>query len=248
MKKLLFVLGCLLLVGCASQKVEVSKDNIDAYKFKYSYEALNETIDSSGNQRRSVDIAADNPIKYVSEKEVIDMIDNGDSFLVYFGFPMCPYCRTVIEMMLKTAQEYEIETIYYVPTRDESGNRTFNEVYGLDEEGNVIKTFNGSPYYQELMMRVANVIDKNYSFTDDNNVVHEVDSKWLTQPCLIYIQQGVALEAVSGVPDIENQYVELSEADLKYEHDTFAKLFAQVQLFKQENEDINACNFGSDCG
>ena len=98
MKKTIFsllVIGLIILsvTGCGKENIE---SNVDALKFKEEYEAINGVANSSGKEHRTLSISEDNPFVYVTGEEIVEKIENNETFYVYFGSPYCPWCRSVI--------------------------------------------------------------------------------------------------------------------------------------------------------
>jgi hypothetical protein len=98
MKKICFLLISILSIfsftGC-------TKNNEDALTFKEEYESLNGEINSNGLAHREVDIDENNPFVYITPSEIIEKIENNETFYLYFGSAYCPWCRSVVEMVIK---------------------------------------------------------------------------------------------------------------------------------------------------
>ena len=56
----------------------------DAEKFKREYENLNGEKNDSGKSYRELNISKNNPIIYSTADEIVDKIDNKETFAVYF--------------------------------------------------------------------------------------------------------------------------------------------------------------------
>ena len=56
-------------------------------------------------------------IVYTTPKEVIDKINNKDLFVVYFGDSKKNENRQIVESLLESAKEKEVDKIYYIDTR-----------------------------------------------------------------------------------------------------------------------------------
>ena len=98
----------LLVVGCSNEKT-------DAMKFKEEYESVNNKVNEhTKKENRELNIPKNNPIVYATAEDIVKRIDNKETFIVYFGFAECPWCRSVIEQLLKVAEEKKVEKIYYV--------------------------------------------------------------------------------------------------------------------------------------
>ena len=108
MKK--FLIGTLILLfvisltGCTLEK--------ESDKFREDYETLNgEKTPDGNNTYREINIDYNNPMTYSSFKEVLDKINNKDTFIVYVGFSACPWCRSVLPYVLESAKENKIDKI-----------------------------------------------------------------------------------------------------------------------------------------
>ena len=108
MKKKLLVL---LLVICLIPLFGCEKKKNDALKFKEEYESLNGTTTYGDKTVRSVSIDSDNPFIYKETADIVSMIKKGDSFVVYFGFAKCPWCRSMIENLVAVSKELSIKKI-----------------------------------------------------------------------------------------------------------------------------------------
>lgn len=84
----------------------------DSYRFKISYEYIN-YMEYNNGKKIKVSIPWNNPIKYISEKELIHFLKEGTGIL-YFGYNTCPWCRNAIPILIESTKQMEIDTIYYV--------------------------------------------------------------------------------------------------------------------------------------
>lgn len=81
-------------------------------RFKLSYEYIN-YMEYSNGKKIKVSIPLDNRIKYISEEELIDLLENGTGIL-YLGYNTCPWCRNSVPILIDTVRKNKINTIYYV--------------------------------------------------------------------------------------------------------------------------------------
>ena len=84
-KALIAVLVAGILFGVIYH-IDKKQKSTDAYKFKIEYESLNGEKSQSGKVYRSLDISKKNRIKYSTAEEIVEKIDKGETFVVYFGF------------------------------------------------------------------------------------------------------------------------------------------------------------------
>lgn len=98
------------LISIIDDKQEVGSD---ALKFKEEYELLNNKYYEEYDLTVStMNIDKDNPIKYLSDENIIEKLTNG-THIIYFGFPECGWCRRAVPVLLNFAKKNKIETIYY---------------------------------------------------------------------------------------------------------------------------------------
>ena len=208
MKKIVKVLICLIIMGVVLALVYYNMDNrnykkTDAYKFKQEYESLNGKTSSSGKKIRNVEIAKDNKIIYSNAKEVVSKIDKGESFLVYFGFASCPWCRSMVESMIAISIDKNID-IYYV---DVLNIRDILEY----KDGKVIVKKEADSDYLDLLDRLSSVLS-DYDLKDEEGNKAELDEKRIYAPNVVSIINGVPNMLVEGVSDdLEDPYSELTD-------------------------------------
>lgn len=100
----------------------------DTEKFIEQYESYNLQSYLQNNRsklHRSVTLNHDANIAYITYKDAIEKLNNGDSFVLYYGWPTCPYCRATVEPLLNASAEMQ-ETIYVIelPDTDYETSRT----------------------------------------------------------------------------------------------------------------------------
>ena len=130
MKKILFVsliALSLVMTGC-------KKDNKKALEFKEDYEELNGTTNSRGVEHRTITISKDNKFVEVTPSEILKKIENKETFYVYFGSRLCPWCRSVIEKADEISRNRKISKIYYVDVWDDQGVEIFRDKYEVIDE------------------------------------------------------------------------------------------------------------------
>ena len=98
-------------------KINSDYKKTDAYKFKTEYESLNGAENDYGKKYRSLKINKKNRIIYSTAKEIVKKTENKDTFIVYFGFSKCPWCRSMIENLVDLSIANGMD-IYYVDVLD----------------------------------------------------------------------------------------------------------------------------------
>ena len=86
----------------------------DAKIFKEEYENENNKELEDGTKLLSLNIEEENPIIYKEAKDIVEMINNKESFYVFFSYSTCSWCRNILPSLLESAKENEVDKIYYV--------------------------------------------------------------------------------------------------------------------------------------
>ena len=233
MKKIISLIGLFLIIisttGCG-KKINVDSD---AYKFREEYMSINGTENGSGKTIRSITIPEDNPFVYISAEELAEKIENKETFLVYFGFASCPWCRSVLEELIKVLDEKDISTIYYVDVLQ------IRDVKEIDEDGNITTTKEGSEGYKKLLEQLDNVLEE-YTLTKDEEKI-EVGEKRIYAPNVVAVSRGKALQLETGISDeLTDPYGKLTEKIKKYAYNKF-KCLAECLEEDSTTCQKNAC-------
>lgn len=227
MKKKLIILGILLLIPLTL--IGCTKNN-DAKLFKEDYESLNGTKNKNGKEYRTVSIPKHNPITIIDAKTLIEKIENEESFYVYFGSKLCPWCRSVIEMSLKVANENEIDEIFYVDIWDDEGKEILRDKYTLDDNNNKELVNDGTEEYFKLLDYLKDVLpDYTYAANKNGGAKLEIDEKRIYVPLFIYFAKGKPARVTSGLSDRQtDSREELTKEILQDEEDLFNDFFINV--------------------
>lgn len=232
---ILAVVLAALLLTLSLLKMPGKITNKDAIKFKEEYENLNgKTNENSKKKYRTVKIDSKNKIVYSSAKEVLKMMEEKKSFVVYFGFDSCPWCRSVVENVSKISKELD-EDIYYVDVKE------IRDVYELDDENKPELTKEGDKNYLKLIKKLDSVLKEYTLTTDDDNEV-KVGEKRIYAPNIVSIIDGSAKELTTGLSDKQTDgYMNLTD-EMKQE--SYKKIKKVVQEVVNHN---NTCDLDKGC-
>lgn len=186
-KILLIVLPIILLILALLSYFKLSSLNTDAMKFKREYEKYNNKKTDFGKEYLNLNIESNNPMKYKSADDLIDIISNKTG-IIYLGFPECPWCRNAISVLLDVAEENDIKDIYYFNIKNERDSYTLEDsklVYEKDENGNEIK---GTKDYSKLLKALDSVLF-DYVLEIDGKK-YETGVKRIYAPSVIFIKDG----------------------------------------------------------
>lgn len=206
MKKVLSIILILTMIisitGCT-----ISDDIKDSDKFKEEYESQNGKKSKSGKEYRKVSIPEDNPFVYATAEEISKKIDNKETFIVYFGFSTCPWCRSVIEELIKCANDSDVDKIYYVDIKDIRDTREINK------DGEIETTKEGTKGYMELLDKLDEVLDEyTVTVTDSEEDEISLEEKRIYAPNLVAVVNGKATKLEDGISNkLTDPYMELTD-------------------------------------
>ena len=192
---------CLFLTGCEN----------DSNKFKEEYESLNGKTFYQNYKYKDVTIPEDNPIKYSNYKEIIDIVKNG-SGVIYLGYPECPWCRSMVSVLMEAANNTNISTIYYLNMHD------VRDEYELSDDT-----------YEEIALQNDNILNQfleSGTLTDDT--IRQMIQKRQIFPCYF----GSALK-ISGIDEFLQGFENWTN-ETQYDNDFGAKVF---KISHDENDE-----------
>lgn len=218
-KKLLIILLGVFLVTLAA----CGKENKDALDFKNEYEKLNGVVNKSGKEHRTITIDEDNPYVKTTPENIVEMIKNKETFFLYVGDSLCPWCRSVLEKSIEVAKKNSIDKIYYIEIWDDDGNEILRDKYELNPI--MTKVLDGTESYKFLLEKFDSVLS-DYTLTDTEGHKIEVGEKRIFAPNYFYIKNGEVVKMISGYSDKQtDSREELTEEMLKDEEEQFKSLF-----------------------
>lgn len=223
-----FILIAILVVLIVIPKGKQEKVNEDALKFKEDYEAFNNKTNSSGKTYRSVNIDKNNPFIYKTEDDIVSMMNNKETFIVYFGFNTCPWCRSVIEELVSVSKDLKINTIYYVNIRPNDVD--IRDTITINDDGSYEKTKEGTSGYNKLLELMDNVLS-NYSRSDKDGNSVDVHEKRIYAPNVVAVLKGKSIKLDTGISDSQNDaYMDLTTEMKKETYDKFKEVLKSIQI------------------
>ena len=214
MKKILLALSLLLLVGCS---------NKSASNFKKDYEEMNGKTNSYGKKYREVTINKKNPFIEVEASEIVKKIENKETFYVYFGSRLCPWCRSVIEKSIEVSNKNNIKKIYNVDIWDDEGNEILRDKYKI-EDGKAVLDKKGTKEYKKLLKYFDKYLRK-YELSNDDKTI-DTKEKRIYAPNFMYIKNGKIVKLTTGKSSKQTDpYQKLTKEMLKEEEKIFNVFF-----------------------
>mgnify|MGYP004516854329 CR=1 FL=1 len=225
LKIIVLILFILTLVFVSINKTKKQSLN-DALKFKEEYESLNDKLNSDGNSYNNVEIPENNPIKYITVKEAINIIKNGEG-VIYFGANWCPWCRNAVGVLLDAASNKMLDTIYYLDM-DKVRNK-FSVV-----DGKITKIQVEQDGYYELLDLLDEVLSKDtYKITDSDGNVYDTNEKRIYIPFVIAVKNGKILNnhiSTVELNDNQNEYSYLTDEQKNELFKIYIKIIESIEL------------------
>ena len=197
----------LIIIICIITFITVKKNRVtkDEKSFKKEYERYNGyTNPGSDKKYFDVNIEEKNGIKYLDDDEVIDMLQNKTG-IIYFGFPTCPWCRSMIEVLLDAKDSTNQKNIYYYNALDIRDEKVL-------EDGKVKTTKKGKKNYYKILDILGDKASV-YEGLEDDSI------KRLYFPTVVFVRNGKIVDIhISTVDSQEDPYKKLNKkqkAELK---------------------------------
>lgn len=206
----------------------------DEISFKAEYENLNSQKAEDGtNKYIELSISDNNKMKYSNIDEVMNTIKKGTG-VIYFGFPTCPWCRTMISSLTKVASEYtELKEILYFDARD------IRDTKRIDETGNIVTDKEGTAEYKELLSLLNEYLDE-YSGLEDPSI------KRLYMPSVVFVRNGKVVGVHTGTLDEQsNVKTPLTEEQINELKDIYTKNLDKV--YKDNTLEDLSCDDTKKC-
>ena len=73
--------------------------------FKQEYESVNGKVLTGEILYRALLIDENNPYRKVELEDIIAKLENKETFYLYVGDPLCPWCRSGLEKMIEVANK-----------------------------------------------------------------------------------------------------------------------------------------------
>lgn len=219
---LLFVFMIFIGLIAFRDKKEESVVNSDAINFKNEYESLNNVVrDKDGRTIKEISISTNNPVDIVTEEEAIALLESGTGIL-YFGFPDCPWCRSMLPVLLSTLDNMNIDRLSYLNVK------SIRDTLALGEKNKVEVKEEGTKGYYRLLELMDSVLDPYYLTNEDGKKI-DTKEKRLYAPTVVAVKEGKIVDIHVGT--VESQasgYDELTKEQQEELQNRFMELVRKV--------------------
>lgn len=219
---LLFVFMIFIGLIAFRDKKEENTLNSDAISFKNEYESLNNTVrDKDGRTIKEISISANNPVDIVTEEEAIALLESGTG-IIYFGFSDCPWCRSMLPILLSTLDNMNIERLSYLNI----GN--IRDTLALGEKNKVEVKEEGTKGYYKILELMDNVLEPYYLTSEDGKKI-DTKEKRLYAPTVVAVKDGKIVDIhVGTVESQKSGYDDLSKEQQEELSNRFMELVRTV--------------------
>lgn len=221
-KKILIIsiITVLILIGITLFLV-LNKEN----KFKTEYEVLNGQKNSNNKEYKKVIIPKSNKVKYVNVDEVLKLLDKGTGVL-YFGFAECPWCRSMVEELVKVVNASEIKNLYYF------NDFSIRDLQELDENGEVNITEKGTEEYYKIL-EILNPYLTPYTGLDDESI------KRLYTPIVVFLEEGnVKAVHIGTLEEQKDPYENLTKTQIEKLNKTLTTYISRIKETSCNTQDF----------
>ena len=199
----------------------VCKDEeTDAIKFKREYEEFNgQTYKDTEIAYFDVNLKAKNLFVYVTEDEAVKFLEEGTG-VIYFGFPQCPWCRTLVPYLQEVGAKYGVKDIKYLNILD------IRDTYKVEGKKAVVDKEGTENYYKLL-----DLLDKHlrkFTIADDDNKSYDTGVKRLYAPTTVVVKKGKIVGFLEGTVETQAKFVPLTDDEIKELKSTLGEMFAKV--------------------
>lgn len=195
---LLLLLAFMIMIGIIAfqDKKEENVINTDAITFKNEYESLNNVVrEKDGRTIKEIMIDANNPVEILTEEEAVALLEKGTGIL-YFGFPECPWCRSMLPVLLKTLNNLNVDRLYYLNIS------SIRDTLALGEKNKVEIKEEGTKGYYRILELLDAVLEPYYLSSEDGKKI-DTKEKRLYAPTVVFIKGGKVVDIHVGT--VESQ-------------------------------------------
>lgn len=219
---LLFTFMILIGIIAFHDKKEENIENGDAISFKNEYESLNNVVrEKDGRTIRELSIDKDNPVDILTEEEAVNLVESGTGIL-YFGFADCPWCRSMLPILLRTLNNMSIDRLYYLNIKN------MRDTLALGEKNKVEVKEEGTKGYYKLLELMEEVLEPYYLTNEDGKKI-DTKEKRIMAPTIVAIKNGKITDIhVGTVASQESGYDDLTNEEQEELSNRFLKLIETV--------------------
>ena len=226
-KGILLLLILLIVVGLSACSFKTPKRQA-ALDFKHEYEQNNNQVLKGDLKYRALNISEDNPYIKVDPSEIVRKIENNETFYLYVGDHLCPWCRSGLEKAIEVAMNKGIKDIYYIDFWDDNHNEILRDLYTVEVNKKGKPTFTKTKDATEAYTKILDAV-KDYvqDYTiDKDGKTYNVGVKRIFGGDHFYFKDGKCTKYMSLRSDkLAGAFDELTKEVLDDQEKVFTEFF-----------------------
>ena len=176
-RRMVMLLVCAAVLLSPSRAMATAEPEDAAALWREAYESLNGEKNADGKLYPTVNIPEGLQIELPTEEEVLGLFRDGTGIL-YFGFPECPWCRTLLPVLTEVLAEHPEISLFCYDLRAD------RDEYRIDASGELRQTREGTGLYIRLLSLLDGWIGPYEGLNDDS-------LKRIYMPTLVFLKNGV---------------------------------------------------------
>ena len=158
-------------------------------------------------------------------------MEDEESFVVYFGFSSCPWCRSIIKPLIDVSSDLGIYPIYYVDVKD------IRSTIVVNDEGKIEVKKEGTKDYYELLEKMDNILE-DYTITDNDGDEIKTGEKRIYAPNIVAVIDGDAVQLTDGVSSKQTDgYMDITN---EMEEESYDKIKCTIECVADSKEICSA--------
>ncbi len=223
--KITIVVMIIIIVILSAITINKNYVTNDEKEFKREYEKYNGKTNPSSNKKYfDLNIDYKNGVKYVTAKEAINILSRKTG-IVYFGFPQCPWCRNIVEVLLEAKKEVGVDTLYYynaLEIRDEK----------VLKDNEIITSKEGTKEYYKILELLGDKASAYEGLNDDS-------IKRLYFPTVVFVKEGQIIDIhVSTVDSQKDPYKKLTKDQKQELKNIYIKNIRKINSVDCSNNNV----------
>jgi len=195
-------------------------EETDAIKFKREYEEFNgKKYENTEISYFDVNLSSNNLFKYIKAEDAVKFLNEGTG-VIYFGFPQCPWCRTLVPYLEEVGKSVGVKNIYYLNILE---LRDTYEVEG--KKANITKE--GTKEYYELLKALDKYLEEYYLTNEDGKKI-DTGVKRLYAPTTVVVKDGKIVDFLEGTVDSQKKFVALTKEETSELKKRLSNMFIKI--------------------
>lgn len=169
-------------------------------------------------------IPNNNLYKYVSQFDVLELLDSGTGIL-YLGYSESPWCKRIVSVLNEAAFANDISKIYYYDIKND------RDSLSLNEDGEVNVDTKSTNFYNELLKKFKGFTEDYILLDKDGNQV-DTGKERIYVPFVAFIRNGKIVFVHS---DIVESYTDTSKELTKDQWDELYNIYEKgIKLINEK--------------